>query len=457
MPTPSEYLQANHDRFEKELFEWLRIPSISADSANKGDCHKAAQWLVNELNRIGLSAELIETDGNPLVYAESKLVEGRDTVLVYGHYDVQPVDPLELWKTGPFEPTIRDGKLYARGASDDKGQTFTHVKSVEAFLATNGDLPVNVKFIIEGGEEIGSEALDKYLRTPEGVERLKCDCIVVSDTNQLGPGKPAITCGLRGIMATELFIEGPNADLHSGSFGGSVMNPAMALSQILASLVDKDGRVQVPGFYDDVVELTEAELEQLAALPFDEEEYRQQLGVDELFGEKGRSTLERRWTRPTLEINGLTSGYQGEGSKTIVPSKASAKLSCRLVSDQDPNKIAELLRARIAEVCPPGVRFTLEGAHGAPGLLAPQESPYMAAAIAAIKEGFGVAPVMIREGGSIPIVALLSKVLEADALLLGWGQSDDAIHSPNEKFSLEDFHRGIETSLHFWEQFSSSK
>lgn len=462
MNSTLEYLQTNRTRFEESLFEWIRIPSISADSANRDDCRAAAEWLAAELRRIGLSAELIETEslqkgGNPLVYAESKPIEGRTTILIYGHYDVQPVDPLELWESGPFEPTVREGKVYARGSSDDKGQVMTHVKSVEAFLATSGDLPVNVKFIIEGEEETGSQSLDKYLNTPEGAERLTCDCIVVSDTAQLAPGKPAITCGLRGIMATELFIEGPNADLHSGSFGGSVMNPAMALSQILASLVDEEGRIQIPGFYDDVTELTEAELEQLTSLPFDEPEYREQLGVDELFGEKGRSTLERRWTRPTLDINGLTSGYQGEGPKTIVPSKASAKLSCRLVPHQDPDKIAELLRARIAEVCPPGVRFTLDEAHGAPGLLTPLESPYMTAAIDAIKEAFGVAPVMIREGGSIPIVALMSQVLAADALLLGWGQSDDAIHSPNEKFSLSDFHRGIETSLHFWEQFLSGE
>ncbi|MGD9126947.1 MAG: dipeptidase [Planctomycetia bacterium] len=449
-----EYLQANRDRYEEELFQWLRIPSISADSAYRGDCHKAAEWLAGELNRIGLKAELIETDGNPLVYAENEPVEGRTTVLIYGHYDVQPVDPVDLWETGPFEPTIRDGKLYARGSSDDKGQVMTHVKSVEAMLAAEGSLPVNVKFLIEGEEEIGSPSLGKYAQTPEGTKRLACDCIVVSDTNQLGPGKPAITCGLRGIQAVELFLEGPNKDLHSGSFGGSVMNPGNALCKIISALVDDEGRIQIPGFYDDVVELTDAEREQLASLPFDEEAYREQLGVDELFGEKDRTTLERRWTRPTLDINGLTCGYQGEGSKTIVPAKASAKISCRLVPNQDPEKIKEQIQKRVAEVCPPGVRCTVVDCHGASGMLVPLDSPYMAAAIGAIKDGFGIEPVMVREGGSIPIVALLSKVLESDALLLGWGQSDDAIHSPNERFTLDDYHLGIKTSACFWNQLS---
>ncbi len=377
---------------------------------------------------------------------------GAPTALVYGHYDVQPADPLEKWTTAPFEPTRRDGNLYARGATDDKGQVFTHIKSAEAWITVEGRLPMNLKFLVEGEEEVGSHGLDQFLL--EHPDRLACDCVVVSDGGQFAPGVPAITYGLRGIVCFELCVTGPNRDLHSGGFGGTVMNPAIALSKIIAGLIDAKGRITLPGFYDDIVPLTPRERKEMADLPFDEAGYFKNIGESQAVGETGFTTLERRWARPTFDINGLTSGYQGEGSKTVLPATASAKFSFRLVPNQDPAKVAAALERRVAELCPPGVKTEITGFHGAPGVLVPLTSPNVEAAARAIEYAFGRRPVFTREGGSIPIVTAFHERLKADALLLGWGQEDDNCHSPNEKFCLADFHRGIKASAKLWEELA---
>lgn len=445
-----QFLAESRERFEEELCELLRIPSVSADSTARSEMRRAAQWLETQFQKLGLASTLVETAGPPLVYAESPPVPNAPRVLVYGHYDVQPADPLSEWLTPPFEPTRRDGNLVARGATDDKGQLLTHVKGVEAWLATRGPLPLQVKFLIEGEEEVGSENLERYLA--EQRERLACDVVVISDTSQFGAGIPAITYGLRGIAYFELRLSGPNQDLHSGVFGGAVVNPANALTRMLAALVDPSGRIQVPGFYDDVVPLTDRERAEFAALPFDEQAFRGQIGVEALAGEEGFSTLERRWARPSFDINGIWGGYQGEGGKTVLPCRAAAKFSFRLVPQQQPRKIAQLLRPYLQSLCPAGVRMELVEMHGAPGVLVPLDSPYMTAAAAAVERGFGQKPVFIREGGSIPIVTKFKETLGADTLLLGWGREDDHAHGPNEKFSLADFHRGIQASVWLWEK-----
>ena len=446
------YLEEHADGFLEELFELLRIPSISADPAHAGDIVAAGQWVADKLAAIGIRSEVIPTKGHPIVFGESDKVEGAPTVLVYGHYDVQPVDPLDQWISPPFEPEIREGRIYARGATDDKGQMLTHVFGAQAWLATEGRLPLNVKYLIEGEEEVGSAALSTFVA--ENTDKLACDCIVVSDCCQFAPGQPAITYGLRGIVCFEITVQGPDRDLHSGSFGGSVTNPAVALSRILSGLIDDEGKVQIPGFYDEVVPLTELERKQMADLPFDENEYLEQVGVPDTWGEVGFTALERRWARPTFDINGITSGYQGAGAKTIIPDRASAKLSFRLVPNQSPEAIDKAFRATVEKLALPGVKVEVQGMHGAPGLLVPLDSPYVAASSKALEHAFGRAPVMTREGGSIPVVATLHEQLQADALLLGWGQDDDNTHSPNERFLLADFYRGIRASARLWEEIA---
>ncbi|MDG1874989.1 MAG: dipeptidase [Mariniblastus sp.] len=456
------YLTENHDRFESDLFEWLRMPSIGTDSAYDKDVREAADWLATKFRGLELETEVIETCGHPLVYAETPAVDGAPTVLVYGHYDVQPPDPYELWDTPPFEPSVRDGKVFARGATDDKGQMITHVFGLETYLKTKGDLPIQVKFLIEGEEESGGAGLEAFLngeydKAVPVKEKLAADIAVISDCSQYAPGKPAITYGLKGITYFQLNLTGPNRDLHSGSFGGTVTNPANALCKILAALIDNDGRVQIPGFYDKVQDLSEREREQFASLGFSEEEYREELGVNALAGEKGYTTIERRWGRPTFDINGLWSGYQGEGAKTVLPAAAGAKFSCRLVPDQNPEEIQESLRKMLEELCPPGIEMDFQPFHGAPGFVLSLDSPFMEAASTAIEQGFGTRPVFVRSGGSIPVVNKFSQMLEIDTLLLGWGQDDDNLHSPNEKFSLEDFHRGIKSSCCLWDEIAKIK
>jgi acetylornithine deacetylase/succinyl-diaminopimelate desuccinylase-like protein len=450
-----DYITSHRQSFQDDLSALLRIASVSADSRHKADIRRAAEWMVAQFKSLGLVTELIDTKGHPLVYAESPPVAGAPIALVYGHYDVQPPDPLDLWSSPPFEPTVRDGKVFARGATDDKGQMLTHVKSVEAWVKSGERLPLQVKFLIEGEEEVGSQHLEPYVAV--NAKKLACDCVVISDCCQFGPGIPAITYGLRGIAYYQLNLQGPARDLHSGTFGGGVTNPANALVTLLAALRDKDGRVQVPGFYDDVVPLTELQREKHRALPFSEDEFKKQVGVEGLSGEAGFTTLERRWSRPTCDINGLTSGYQGEGAKTVLPAKASAKFSFRLVPNQDPKKIGASLRTFLKERLPPGITMELVDHHGAPGVVVSLDSPYIRAAAAAIEAGFGRAPVYIREGGSIPIVNTFTSELDADVLLLGWGQDDDNTHSPNEKFSLDDYHRGTLASAHLWQELAKVK
>ena len=453
MKPVTDYILSHREAFEGDLAELLRVPSVSADSRQQSEVRGAAQWVLAQFQQLGLSTELIDTAGHPLVYAESPPIPGAPVALVYGHYDVQPPEPLEEWISPPFEPTVRNGNIYARGATDDKGQMLTHVKSVEAWIKAAGQLPIQVKFLIEGEEEVGSEHLVPFVR--EQRDRLACDCVVISDCCQFAPGMPAITCGLRGIAYYELRLRGPRQDLHSGTFGGAVTNPANALVQMLAALRDQNGRIQLPGFYDDVVPLSDREREAFRELPLTDKQFMEQIGASGLSGEAGFTSLERRWARPTLDINGLTSGYQGEGAKTVLPARASAKFSFRLVPHQDPVRLTTSLRSFLEARLPPGIDMELIDHHGAPGVVVSLESPYMRAAAAAIEAGFGRAPVYIREGGSIPIVTTFTQVLRADVLLLGWGQNDDNTHSPNEKFSLEDYHRGTLASAHLWNELAS--
>lgn len=441
-------IEARREQSLDDLCQLLRIPSVSADTEYSGDVRRAADWLVDHLAGFGLQTELIETAGHPMVYAETPPVPGAPIALVYGHYDVQPPDPIEEWTSPPFEPTERDGNLFARGATDDKGQMLTHVKSVQAWMQAAAGLPLQVKLLIEGEEEVGSENLERYLAT--NAEKLACDCVVISDTAQFAPGVPAITYGLRGIAYYEIHLTGPNTDLHSGVFGGAVTNPALALSKMLAALVDENGRVQIPGFYDDVTPLSDRERQEFRELPFDEGKFKQQLDVSGLTGEADYSTLERRWARPSCDINGIWGGYQGEGAKTVLPGRAGAKFSFRLVPNQDPKQVTAGLRALLEPLVPPGIKMELIDYHGAPGIAMPLDSPYLAAAADAIEAGFGSRPVFIREGGSIPIVNTFADRLQADVLLLGWGQNDDNLHAPNEKFSIEDFHRGTLASAALW-------
>ncbi len=453
MQAVTSFIDRDRRRFVDQLKDWLRIPSISADSRRRDDVARAADFVASDLGRAGFRVETMPTAGHPIVLAEWLGAPGKPTALVYGHYDVQPPDPLDKWLSPPFEPTERDGNLYARGATDDKGQLFTHVKSVEAWLKTHGRLPINVKFLIEGEEEVGSNNLDPFVSSHK--ERLRCDYVVVSDTSQFGPGVPAITYGLKGLVYFEVTLTGPKQDLHSGMFGGAVSNPANNLAAIVAALRDQAGRVQLAGFYDDVAPLADWERKQFAELPFDEAAFKRFVGMEGLFGEVGFTTVERKWARPTCDVNGLTSGYQGDGAKTIIPSRASAKVSFRLVPNQDPAKVVASFREFVAARCLPGVRHEIQEFGAGPAVLVAVDSPGVQASVRAIEAGFGRKPVFIREGGSIPVVATFKRELGVDTLLLGWGQNDDNLHSPNEKFSLADFHRGIHASAVLWQELAS--
>lgn len=464
MQTLIQSITDNRSDYLNRLFQLLRIPSVSADPAFTQDVYKAGKWVAEQFESMGLSVQMVKTKSHPIVLAETPKVEGAATVLVYGHYDVQPADPLELWTSPPYEPTVRDGNIFARGATDDKGQMLTHVFSTEAWMKSEGRLPINLKFLIEGEEESGSVALSQLLAgdyndqlggTPE--QRLACDVVVISDSSQFGPDMPAITYGLRGIVAFELTLWGPKQDLHSGTFGGAVANPANALMRVMASLQDDFGKIAVAGFYDDVQELSDIERQQWSQLPFSDDEFMRQIGITQTFGEPGYSTMERRWSRPTLDINGISGGYQGEGGKTIVPSKASAKFTCRLVPDQDPEKIAAAVKQHIQDRVPAWFRWNLHLGHGAASVVVPLDSPFMQAAADSITQAFGKPPVLIRAGGSIPIVSNFKEKLNVDTLLLGWGQNDDNTHSPNEKFSVDDFYRGIEASAYLWQALAEVK
>ena len=447
------HLDRNRDAALDQLTELLRIPTVSADSAFAEDMLAGAAFVHKALDEAGLTVETIATPGHPIVYAEWTKAEGAPTALIYGHYDVQPPDPLDLWTTPAFEPDVRDGCIWARGATDDKGQFWTHVLSVAAWLKAKGSLPVNVKFVIEGEEEVGSENLDVFLE--QNKDKLTSDVAVVSDTSQYAPGIPAITYGLRGILACEVTLTGPNRDLHSGTFGGAVINPINALCRLMAMLHDEQGIIQIPDFYDAVIPLTDEERAQFADLPYDEAEWLADLGTDAAWGEAGFTSNERRWARPTCDINGIYGGYAGEGPKTIVPSKATAKITCRLVPDQDPDRLTESLKQFLIDNLQPGLQFEFTSQHGAPASVADLDSPYMAAAKVAIEKSFGKAPVMIREGGSIPVAGSFKEILGIDTLLLGWGQNSDNLHSPDEHFSIEDFHRGTAASAYLWQELAN--
>lgn len=450
MSTVSEYIDTHKERFKAELFDFLRIPSISTDSDYENDVKDAANYLLNKLEKLDLDkTELFETEGNPIVYGELITDESKPTVLVYGHYDVQPPDPVHKWKTPPFEPTVRDGDIYARGASDDKGQSYTHVKALEAYLRSDTDFPVNIKFIFEGEEEIGSPNLVPFIK--EHKELLECDMVLISDTAMFAEDTPSITYGLRGLAYMEIEVQGPNRDLHSGVYGGGVENPANVLCEIIANMKDDDGIIQIPGFYNDVVELTEEERKAYEKLPFDEEDFKKELGLEALAGEKGYNTLERTSARPTLDVNGMWSGYQGEGAKTVLPAAAGAKISMRLVPNQDPKKTADLFKKYVESVAPDTVVVTVTEHHGGHPAITDLSFYGIQAAANAFEKVYEKEPLFTREGGSIPIVADFQKVLGAQSILMGFGLNSDAIHSPNEKFALKDFYRGIHTSAKFFE------
>lgn len=453
-----DYIRDNQPRALEELRAYLRFPSVSAQPKHAADMRACAAWLAAHCRRAGLTADIRETQGHPVVLARTPRVKpaprGRKHFLVYGHYDVQPPEPFELWRSPPFEPVVRAGKLFARGASDNKGQNFAHLKAVEAYLQTGAPLPCDLTFLIEGEEEVGSKSLPAFLTRHR--RELACDAVVVSDTGMPAKGLPALTCGLRGICALEITLHGPSRDLHSGIFGGSVENPAMALCQMLAQLRDRRGRVAVPGFYDTVKPLSASERRQLARLPFHAAACKKLLGVRALFGERGYTTAEQRSARPTLEINGLTSGYQGEGSKTIIPAWSRAKLTLRLVPDQDPRLVARLVARHLRSLCPPSVRLEITPGHGAAPYAVSPDGALAKAALRALRRAFGVEPVLHREGGSIPVVNEFKRILGADTLLPGLALPDDNAHSPDEKFDLDCFEKGQLMAAHLWPELAAA-
>ena len=449
------YIHHNRDRYIAELNEFLTIPSISNNAENRPDMERCASFLKGQLESIGMQrAAVIPTQGHPIVYGEWLGAPGRPTVLFYGHYDVQPVDPLDLWISGPFQPTIRDGELYARGAIDDKGQVWMNLKAAEAHLQAQGTLPVNLKLLIEGEEEVGSSHLDAFIQSHQ--ELLRADVALISDTPMFDRGIPSICYGLRGLAYFQLDLKGSSQDLHSGSFGGTVINPNFALAQIIHSLKDSEGRILIPGFYDDVAPMSDREKEELSRLPFDQERFRAEVGAPELFGEKGYGTLERTWSRPTLEVNGLCGGFTGEGAKTVIPATAMAKISMRLVPNQDPDRIAHLFERHLKTITPGSVELTLTRMHGGKPWLAPVDHPAIRAASRAFEKGFGASPVFVREGGTIPVVTTLAETLGLSTVLMGVGLPDENAHAPNEKLDLGNFQNGIVSVAHFFDEFSRS-
>jgi len=450
-----DYQLANKDRFLQELLELLRIPSISARSEHKDDMWKCAEKMKQYLMEAGADrAELYATEGHPVLYAEKIIDPAKPTVLVYGHYDVQPADPLELWHSGPFEPVIKDGKIYARGACDDKGQVYMHVKALEMMLQTN-TLTTNIKFCIEGEEEVGSPNLAKFVKTHKDL--LKADVILISDTAMISLGTPSIDIGVRGLSYIEVEVTGPNRDLHSGVYGGAVANPITMLAKMIASCHDANNRITIPGFYDDVIVATAAERTLMAAAPFNEQEYKEDLGIKELWGEKNYTTNERTGIRPTLELNGIWGGYTGEGAKTVLPSKAFAKISARLVPNQSSEKITEKLLTYFTSIAPAGVTVKAYEHHGGEPYMTPIDSDAYKAAAQAIKATFGKEPIPVRGGGSIPICSLFEKELGLKIVFMGFGLDSDNLHSPNEKYDIANYYKGIETIPYFHQFFAAMK
>jgi acetylornithine deacetylase/succinyl-diaminopimelate desuccinylase-like protein len=454
-PDLRDYLSKNDRRFHDELFEFLRIPSVSARSEHKGDMRRAAEWLAARMGDAGLSAEILPTPGHPIVLGEwRKAPAGAPTVLIYGHYDVQPVEPLDLWTSPPFEPTVRDGKIFARGSVDDKGQLFLHVKALEAHLETRGSLPVNVVVLAEGEEEVGSEHLTEFIE--RHAARLRADSVVISDSSMFAPGLPSILSSLRGLAYFQIDVTGPAQDLHSGSYGGAVINPATALARIISTFHDESWHVAIEGFYDDVREWPAHVRESMRKLPFDEEHFRKETGAPALGGERGFTTLERVWTRPTCEVNGLLSGYTGEGAKTVLPATAMVKVSCRLVPDQDPKRIEQLMRAHLKRVAPPGVTVELTALHGGRPWRADLEGPLFDAARRALTAAFGREPVVTGEGGSIPVVGDFERILGAPVLLIGFGLPGENAHAPDEWMSDDNFVKGMQAIAALWDELGKS-
>jgi acetylornithine deacetylase/succinyl-diaminopimelate desuccinylase-like protein len=446
------FFDQNQSRARDELFDLLRIPSVSARSEHNADTARAAEWVANSLRAIGFKVAVHGTKGHPIVVGEWREAPGAQTVLIYGHYDVQPVEPLELWSSPPFEPTVRDGKIYARGSVDDKGQLFLHVKALEAHIASRGKLPVNIIVLAEGEEEVGSEHLAEFIEAHE--KELACDSVVISDSAMFAPGLPSILSSLRGLAYFQIDVRGPGSDLHSGSYGGAVMNPAMALARILSTMHDADGHIAIEGFYDDVRDWGDVARRQMKQLPFDEKGFRDETGSPALFGEKGYTTLERLWMRPTCEVNGLLSGYTGEGAKTVLPAVAMAKVSCRLVPDQRPEKIEQLMRAHVQKVCPPGIEATVRPLHGGNPWRADLGGPLFDAARRALATAFDREPVITGEGGSIPVVGDFQRILNAPVLLVGFGLPGENAHAPNEWMSEENFYKGMRAMAALWEELA---
>ena len=455
-----DFIQTSRDRYLSELKEFLAIPSISALPEHAGDLQRCAEWAAAEMTRIGLqNVRLEQTAGNPVVYGEwlnAARPAGSDqeapTILFYGHYDVQPVDPVELWESPPFEATVRDGEIFARGAADDKGQVFMHFKAIEAHLKQNGHLPVNLKVILEGEEEVGSVNLDAFIRANR--ELLKCDVVVISDSAMFDHGVPSICYSLRGLVYFQIDVRGTSSDLHSGVFGGAVANPNMVLAQILSQMKDRSGRVKIDGFYDDVRELKQEERDAWKKLPFNEKQYKKNLGAPKLFGETGFTTLERVWGRPTFEVNGILGGFTGDGAKTVIPAVAMAKVSMRLVPDQHPDKIAEQFQKYVEEIAPPTVEVKVTRMHGGKPWITDYDNPFVQAAGRAIEQGFGKTPVFCREGGSIPVVSTFQEELQVPAVLFGIGLPDENAHAPNEKLDLSNFFNGVIASAFLYDEIS---
>ena len=455
MEAVQNYIQANRQRFLDELLDFLRIPSISADTKYKDDVLRAANWLSTELKRIGMDGvEIFPTKGHPIVYGEKKVSDSLPTILVYGHYDVQPPDPLNLWTSPPFEPVIKDDKIYARGSCDDKGQVYMHVKALEAMMAT-GALACNVKVMFEGEEEVGSVNLGHFLETNKA--RLGADVILVSDTSIIANDVPSITTGLRGLSYVEVEVTGPNKDLHSGVYGGAVGNPVNILCSMIAAMHDENRHITIPGFYDDVDEVSMEERKQMNMAPFNEEDYKKSLDIGAVLGEKGYTTLERTSIRPTLDVNGIWGGYIGEGAKTVLPGKAFAKISMRLVPHQDPDKMTELFTNYFTRMAPPSVKVKVTPHHGGKAAVTPTDTIEYQAASKAMLKSFGKAPLPQRSGGSIPIVALFESILGIKTVLLGFGLDSDDIHSPNEHYGLFNFYKGIETIPYYYMYYAEMK
>src|SRR5882672_7514617 len=451
-----DFINVNRDRYIEELKQYLAIPSISALPEHQGDVRRAAQWTADALTAAGMqNVRLIDTPGNPVVYGDWLNAPGKPTILFYGHYDVQPVDPLNLWTTPPFEAEVRDGEIYARGSADDKGQVFMHIKAVEAHVKKAGRLPLNIKFFIEGEEEVGSVHLDEFVRTHKN--ELSADVVVISDSPMFDRGIPSICYGLRGLVYFQIDLRGTKSDLHSGSFGGAVANPNMVLAQILAQMKDKGGRIKIPGFYDDVRDLKPEEREQWKRLPFNERRYAKELGAPKLFGESGYSTLERVWARPTFEVNGILGGFTGEGAKTVIPAVSMAKVSMRLVPNQDPDKMARLFEEYVRKVAPKTVELKVTRMHGGKPWMTEFNNPFVQAAGRAIEKGFGQTPVFNREGGSIPVVATFQEILGLPSGLFGVGLPDENAHAPNEKLDLGNFHGGIIASAYLYDEIARTR